>query len=381
MECGDERLSWRELDSRANALAHLLRSHGVGPDSLVALCLERSLELIVSLVGILKAGGAYLPLDASYPAQRLAFMLEDAPPRLLLTSRALRSQLPVSDSLPCLLWEELSLEGLPTSAPETGVTSRNLAYVDFTSGSTGRPKGVAIEHRSVMRLLHGATYAHLGPEETFLLIAPISFDASTLEVWGPLVHGARLVVFPPQSPSDLELLTQVLERHGVTTLHLTSGLFTQAVDHKLDSLRGLRQLLTGGDVVSAPHVRRALQQLGIPVTACYGPTESTLFTSCFRMTHPEQPGDSVPSAPPSPTPRCTCSTRTCGPCPWVCPGSSTSAATASHGATSPARSSPPSASSPTPSPPSPVSGSTAPATWPAGVRMACSSSSAASTTR
>ncbi|WP_043410472.1 non-ribosomal peptide synthetase, partial [Archangium violaceum] len=245
-------------------------------------------------LGILKAGGAYLPLDASYPAQRLAFMLEDAPPRLLLTSQALRSQLPVSEALPCLLWDELSLEGLPTSAPDSGVTSRNLAYVDFTSGSTGRPKGVAIEHRSVLRLLHGASYAHLSPEETFLLLAPISFDASTLEVWGPLVHGARLVVFPPQSPSDLDLLTQVLERHAVTTLHLTSGLFTQAVDHKLDSLRGLRQLLTGGDVVSAPHVRRVLEQLSIPVTACYGPTESTLFTSCFRMTRPEQPGDSVP---------------------------------------------------------------------------------------
>ncbi|REG14281.1 non-ribosomal peptide synthase protein (TIGR01720 family)/amino acid adenylation domain-containing protein/natural product biosynthesis luciferase-like monooxygenase protein, partial [Archangium gephyra] len=294
VEFGEQRLTYRELDSRSNQLAHLLRSHGVGPDSLVALFLERSVELIVSLVGILKAGGAYLPLDASYPAQRLAFMLEDAPPRLLLTSQALRSQLPVSDSLPCLLWEELSFEGLPTSTPDSGVTSRNLAYVDFTSGSTGRPKGVAIEHRSVLRLLHGATYAHLGPEETFLLLAPISFDASTLEVWGPLVYGARLVVFPPQSPSDLELLTQVLERHGVTTLHLTSGLFTQAVDHKLDSLRGLRQLLTGGDVVSAPHVRRVLEQLRIPVTACYGPTESTLFTSCFRMTHPEQPGDSVP---------------------------------------------------------------------------------------
>ncbi|HEX5754503.1 MAG TPA: condensation domain-containing protein, partial [Archangium sp.] len=149
VEFGDERLTYRELDARSNQLAHLLRSHGVGPDSLVALCLERSVELIVSLLGILKAGGAYLPLDASYPAQRLAFMLEDAPPRLLLTSRALRSQFPVSDALQCLLWEELSLEALPTSAPETGVTSRHLAYVDFTSGSTGRPKGVAIEHRSV----------------------------------------------------------------------------------------------------------------------------------------------------------------------------------------------------------------------------------------
>ncbi|WP_375772564.1 non-ribosomal peptide synthase/polyketide synthase [Archangium gephyra] len=294
VEFGDARLSYRELDARSNALAHLLRSHGVGPDVLVALCMERSLELIVSLLAILKAGGAYLPLDASYPAQRLSFMLEDAPPLLLLTSRALRSQLPVPSHLPALFVEELSLDGLPTSAPASAVSSRNLAYVDFTSGTTGRPKGVAIEHRSVLRLFHGIHYAHLGPEQTFLLLAPISFDASTLELWGPLLFGGRLVVFPPQSPSDLELLSQVLTRHRVTTLHLTAGLFSQVVEHKPECLRGLHQLLTGGDVVSAPHVRRVLESLGLPVTACYGPTESTLFTSCFRMSRPQQVGSSVP---------------------------------------------------------------------------------------
>nr|WP_281404395.1 non-ribosomal peptide synthase/polyketide synthase [Pyxidicoccus fallax] len=294
VEFGDSLLTYRQLDARANQLAHHLRSLGVGPDCLVALCLERSLELIVSLLAILKAGGAYLPLDASYPAQRLAFMLEDAPARLLLTSRALLSKLPVSELLPSLCIEELSLDALPTSPPASGVSSRHLAYVDFTSGTTGRPKGVAIEHRGVMRLLHGAKYAHLGPEETFLLIAPISFDASTLEVWGPLLFGGRLVVFPPQSPSDLELLSTVLQRHRVTTLHLTAGLFSQVVEHKPEALRGVRQLLTGGDVVSAPHVRRVVEELGIPVTACYGPTESTLFTSCWRMTRPEQVGSAVP---------------------------------------------------------------------------------------
>ena len=294
VEFGGARLTYRQLDERSNALAHLLRSHGVGPDSLVALCLERSLELIVSLLAILKAGGAYLPLDSSYPSQRLALMLEEAPPRLLLTSRALLPLLPVPPHLPSLLVEEWNLDGLPTHAPSSGVSSRNLAYVNFTSGSSGRPKAVAIEHRSVQRLFHGIHYAHLGPEETFLLIAPISFDASTLELWGPLLFGGRLVVFPPQSPSDLELLSQVITRHRVTTLHLTAGLFSQVVEHKPDCLRGLHQLLTGGDVVSAPHVRRVLETLGLPVTACYGPTESTLFTSCFRMTRPEQVGSSVP---------------------------------------------------------------------------------------
>jgi natural product biosynthesis luciferase-like monooxygenase protein/amino acid adenylation domain-containing protein len=294
LEFGDERLTYARLDARSNALAHLLRSRGVGPDALVAVCLERSVELIVSLLAILKAGGAYVPLDASYPAQRLGFMLEDAPPRLLLTTRAVRSRLPVAEDVPCLYVEELRMDGPPMASPAVWVHPRHLAYVDFTSGSTGRPKGVAVEHRGVMRLLHGARYAHLGPEETFLLIAPISFDASTLEVWGPLLFGGRLVIFPAQSPSDLELLGQVLQRHGVTTLHLTAGLFSQVVDLRPELLRGVRQLLTGGDVVSAPHVRRVVEGMSIPVTACYGPTESTLFTSTHRMTEAVQVGATIP---------------------------------------------------------------------------------------
>ncbi|MFP2934576.1 amino acid adenylation domain-containing protein, partial [Pyxidicoccus sp. 3LG] len=294
LEFGEQRLTYAQLDARANQLANLLRIHDVRPDALVAVCLDRSAELIVSLLAILKAGAAYVPLDASYPSQRLAHMLEDARPHLLITSRPLRDKLPVGEEVPCLFVEELPLDMLPRTRPVSGATSRHLAYVDFTSGSTGRPKGVAVEHRGVMRLLHGARYAHLGPEETFLLIAPISFDASTLEVWGPLLFGGRLVVFPPQSPSDLELLSTVLQRHGVTTLHLTSGLFSQVVDLKPEALRGVRQLLTGGDVVSAPHVRKVVETLRIPVTACYGPTESTLFTSTYRMTEAAQVGTSVP---------------------------------------------------------------------------------------
>ncbi|MFP2895289.1 amino acid adenylation domain-containing protein, partial [Corallococcus sp. 4LFB] len=294
VEFGEQRLTYRELDARANQLAWVLRAQGVGPDSLVALCLERSVELILSLLAILKAGGAYLPLDAAYPAQRLALMLEDAPPRLLISSRALRSRLSVPVALPSLLIEDLRLEEQPTTSPHVPLSPRNLAYVDFTSGSTGRPKGVAVEHGSVPRLFHGSAYANFGPEESFLLIAPISFDASTLEVWGPLLHGGRLVVFPPRSPGDLRLLRTVLEQHRVTTLHLTAGLFTQVVDLEPDALRGVRQLLTGGDVVSAPHVERVLRTLGLPVTACYGPTEGTLFTSCHRMTRPEDVGGAVP---------------------------------------------------------------------------------------
>ncbi|WP_164003089.1 amino acid adenylation domain-containing protein, partial [Pyxidicoccus caerfyrddinensis] len=293
VEFADAKLTYRELDARANQLAWHLRGLGVSTDSRVALAVERSLELIVSLVAILKAGGAYVPLDPAYPRERLAAMVEDSRPTVLITTRELLEKLP-AEGLSTVVMEETPLSSQPITSPPRAAQPGSLAYIDFTSGSTGRPKGVGTPHSAVLRTVFGVDYAHLGPDETFLLIAPVSFDASTLELWGPLLHGARLVVFPPHSPSDLKELESVLTKHGVTTLHLTSGLFTQVVDHNFPALRGVKQLLTGGDVVSAPHVRRVLEELRIPVTACYGPTESTLFASCFRMTSAEQLGSAVP---------------------------------------------------------------------------------------
>ncbi|RKG75429.1 amino acid adenylation domain-containing protein, partial [Corallococcus exercitus] len=304
LEFGDSRLTYSQLDARANALAWVLRSRGVGPDALVAVCLERSVELVVTLLAILKAGGAYVPLDAAYPARRLALMLEDAPPWLLVTTRVLRASLPAAEDVPCVFVEEVRLEGQPSSAPDVTLSSRNLAYVDFTSGSTGRPKGVAVEHRGVLRLLHGATWARFTPDETFLLMAPLSFDASTLELWGPLLSGGRLVVFPPQPPTDLELLGKVLRRHGVTSLYLSAGLFAQVVDVKLEVLRGLRQLIVGGDVLSPTHTRRVVEMLGLPVVNGYGPTEATVFACCLRMERPEDVRtEAIPIGPPLPNTR------------------------------------------------------------------------------
>ncbi|MCY1015594.1 non-ribosomal peptide synthase/polyketide synthase [Pyxidicoccus sp. MSG2] len=293
VESGEENLTYRQLDARANQLAWHLRGLGVATDSRVAIALDRSLELIVSLVAILKAGGAYVPLDPSYPRERLAAMVEDARPGVLITSRALLAKLP-GEGLSTVVLDEVSLAGQPTSTPPVAALPQSLAYIDFTSGSTGRPKGVGTPQAAVLRTVFGNDYAHLGPDETFLLIAPVSFDASTLELWGPLLHGARLVVFPPHSPSDLKELESVLVKHGVTTLHLTAGLFTQVVDNNFQALRNVKQLLTGGDVVSAPHVRRVLEELRIPVTACYGPTETTLFASTHRMTDVAQVGTAVP---------------------------------------------------------------------------------------
>ncbi|MCY1015586.1 non-ribosomal peptide synthetase [Pyxidicoccus sp. MSG2] len=286
------KLTYRELDARANQLAHHLRGLGVSTDSRVATCVERSLELMVTLVAVLKAGGAYVPLDSAYPRERLAAMVEDARPRVLVTTRALLRKLPLEGLTPVVL-EDAPLSTQPTTAPSPAALPDSLAYIDFTSGSTGRPKGVSIPHRGVLRTVFGVDYAHLGPDETLLQLAPISFDASTFEVWGALLHGARLVVFPPHPPSVEELGRVVRDAH-VTTLWLTAGLFTQVVESGLEALRPLKQLLTGGDVVPAPHARRVLEELGISVTNGYGPTESTVFATTFRMTDASQPGTSVP---------------------------------------------------------------------------------------
>ncbi|NBC43821.1 amino acid adenylation domain-containing protein, partial [Corallococcus exiguus] len=294
VECGEERLTYGQLDEKANQLAHLLRSKGVGAEERVGLCLERSVELVVALVGIAKSGGAYVPLEADYPQARLEQMVSEVKPRVVVTRRALAEKLPVQ-GVECVLLEEVQaqLAQQPKHAPRSGVGGRNLAYIDFTSGSTGKPKGVCTEQRGVLRTVKGTKYAQLGPEETLLLIAPVSFDASTLEVWGSLLNGARLVVYPPGPVGDVEELKRVVKGQGVTTLHLTAGLFAQVVDADVEVLRGLKQLLTGGDVVSAPHVRRVVEELKVPVTACYGPTENTLFTSCHRMTEASQVGEVV----------------------------------------------------------------------------------------
>ncbi|KFE71961.1 hybrid non-ribosomal peptide synthetase/type I polyketide synthase [Hyalangium minutum] len=292
VQFGSRQLTYRQLDLRANQLAWRLRRMGVGPDSRVAIAMERSLELVVALVGILKAGGAYVPLDTDYPRERLALMLEAAQPDALVTTKALLPKLP-AQGLRHLLLDEARLEEEPASAPDSGVTARNLAYIDFTSGSTGRPKGVCIEHRSVLRLVKNIRYAELGPGETLLLASPLSFDASTFELWGSLLTGARLAVFPPHPPADPLELTEVIARHGVTCLWLSSGLFNQVVDVAAQRLAGVRRILVGGDVLSAPHVRRMVD-LGVAVTNGYGPTECTTFAVTYSMEPHSRVEDPVP---------------------------------------------------------------------------------------
>ncbi|HVS00351.1 MAG TPA: amino acid adenylation domain-containing protein, partial [Thermoanaerobaculia bacterium] len=292
---GDEELTYADLAGRAGRLARRLRGLGVGPEVRVALWSERSPSLIAALLGILRAGGAYVPLDPTHPAERLAFQLADAGARVLLGERRTLEQLPAESLPPGLQLASLDdPEESDGDEVEPGTGAGNLAYVLYTSGSTGEPKGVAVTHRNVVRLVRGADYARFGPEQTFLQFAPVSFDASTLEIWGPLLNGGRLALFPGQRAS-LEDLAGAVARQGVTSLWLTAGLFHQMVDHQLDGLRSLTQLLAGGDVVSPAHARRALEVLpGLTLINGYGPTEGTTFTCCHAMTVPAAIGDTVP---------------------------------------------------------------------------------------
>jgi amino acid adenylation domain-containing protein len=298
-------LTYAELEGRAARLARRLAAAGVGPEVRVALLAQRSPALIVGLLGILKAGGAYVPLDPSYPAERLAWMLADSASRVLLGQRELLAELPEGSELSApgrpgdrIERIELAADLSDLSAVDgpdlTGPLPGGLAYVMYTSGSTGRPKGVGVTHRNIVRLVRWSGFADLGPDQVFLQLAPISFDASTLEIWAPLLNGGRVAIFPPRRPS-LEELGEAICRFGVTSLWLTAGLFHQMVESNLEALRPLRQLLAGGDVLSPARVRRALAGLpDVTLINGYGPTEGTTFTCCFPMTDPDAAGASVP---------------------------------------------------------------------------------------
>ncbi|WNG33627.1 amino acid adenylation domain-containing protein [Archangium violaceum] len=295
LEWADRSLTYGELDRRSNQLAHHLRRRGVTPDARVGLYVRRSFERVIGMLGILKAGGAYLPLEPGYPRERLTLMLADSDARLLLTEAALLPTLEgtTPDRL-CLDADWPAIAGEPTEALPDMARAESLAYVMYTSGSTGQPKGVCVPHRAVIRLVTAPNYAKLSAEDAFLHLAPFSFDAATLEIWGPLLNGGRLVLFPGDGTA-LERLEDTLARHRVTALWLTAGLFHNLVEQHPEALAGVRQLLAGGDVLSPTHVRRVLERHpGLRLINGYGPTENTTFTCCHPMAAPGEVEAPVP---------------------------------------------------------------------------------------
>ncbi|MFW9080921.1 non-ribosomal peptide synthase/polyketide synthase [Pseudomonas sp. P2757] len=301
---GEQMLTYAELNQQANRLAQHLIEQGVGPDSRVAICVERSLDLVVGLLAILKAGGAYVPLDPVYPPERLAYMLEDSAPVAVLVHGATRSLLGATATtlidLDRCTWRNHS----ERNPQVPGLTAANLAYVIYTSGSTGTPKGVMVEHRSVANLLHWS--AQLCPtvaDAALLQKTPFSFDASVWELFWPLTAGLRLVLASPDAHRDPAELARVIVQQRITVIQFVPALLQQFLElEDVGQCHSLTEIVCGGGELSAALVRSVRERLPqVRLHNVYGPTEATVDSSVWTL-EPNSP--LADSAPPIGKPLC-----------------------------------------------------------------------------
>jgi amino acid adenylation domain-containing protein len=278
-------LTYAELDRRSNQLAHHLQGIGVSVETLVGLYVQRSLEMVVGLLGILKAGGAYVPVDPDFPAGRIQLILEDARPAVLVTEEKLLANLEaeglVFDAV-CLDKQEAAISARPVDPPRSAVEAGNLAYVMYTSGSTGRPKGVQIEHRAVVNLLTSmARVPGLGPDDHLLALTTLAFDISVLEVFLPLLVGARLTIIAKEVAMDGLLLGRLIEEDGITVMQATPATWRLLLAAGWTGKPGLKAL-TGGEAL-APDLAQALLARCGSLWNFYGPTETTVYSTGGRI--------------------------------------------------------------------------------------------------
>ncbi len=291
VECEGERYTYRELNERANQVAHQLRRLGVGPEVRVGLCVERGMELVVGMLGALKAGGAYVPLDPDYPPKRLAFMAEDSEVEVLLTQRRLVDRVPsLAVEVVYLDREEPIFDTADTMNLQVPVDPENLAYIIYTSGSTGTPKGTLVHHSAIPGFIHENFDLHTDSleliPEVWAHYSAISWDALTLEVWTPLLRGGRVEIVPPTAEGGISLpnFADALRRGAVTHLWLTASLFNEIVDTAVEILGSLRLILVGGESLSPLHVHALMTEYpDMIVINGYGPSECTVFATCHLI--------------------------------------------------------------------------------------------------
>jgi amino acid adenylation domain-containing protein len=281
----ERRLSYGELNRRANIVAHALLALGIRPDDRVALCVERGPEMVAGLLGVLKAGAAYVPLDPAYPAERLAYMLTDSAPKAVLTQTALLDALgqPGSAAMPVLLLDALSVFDDTNPDPRAlGLTPDNLAYVIYTSGSTGLPKGVMVEHASVLNFLQSMSVTPgVSDADTLLAVTTLSFDIAGLELYLPLMAGGRIVLLDRSAASDPARLQAAIDEHGITIIQATPATWTLLLSNGWSGNSRLRALC-GGEALTVELSQRLAERVG-EVWNLYGPTETTIWSTCRQV--------------------------------------------------------------------------------------------------
>ncbi|MFJ6611195.1 amino acid adenylation domain-containing protein [Streptomyces sp. NPDC091289] len=291
VRCAGRELSYRELDERANRLAHRLVDLGVGPEAPVAVLMERSVDLVAALLAVLKAGAFYLPLHSASPLERMQWIVDETSAPVLLADTGMRQRGLPTAPVTVIVDEDAELAGLPVDDPKVDCLPEQLAYVMYTSGSTGRPKGVAVTHRDVLDLTVDSMFGVPGAHERVLMVAPYAFDPSTYELWVPLLHGGRTVV-TPEGDLSVATLARLIADEEITGLQVTAGLFRVMAEEAPTCFTGVREVITGGDVISPTAVRRVLQHCpDTVVRSTYGPTETTLFAGQA----PWRAGDAIPA--------------------------------------------------------------------------------------
>jgi amino acid adenylation domain-containing protein len=292
---GEEFLTYKELNERSNQLAHHLQQRGVISESVVGIALDRSIAMVVSMLAVLKTGACYLPLDASYPQDRLRFMVEDSGAKILLTDKA-----------GCGAFHGVLLDVIDLDAEQDAINSESadnlvhagtsdaLSYVMYTSGSVGVPKGVEVLHRGIVRLVKNTNYIQLDSSDVIAQVSKFSFDAITFEVWGALLNGGRLVILPYETILSPSRFAEALRHSKITSMFLTAALFNIVAKRKPDAFAHMRNLLVGGDVVS-PESARIVLATAPPerLVNGYGPTECTTFSCCHHIDQVPESG-SIP---------------------------------------------------------------------------------------
>jgi amino acid adenylation domain-containing protein/FkbH-like protein len=291
-----ERLSYRELNERANQLAHRLRKLGVGPEVLAGICSERSVEMVVGLLGVMKAGGAYVPLDPDYPRERLAMVLEDAAPAVLLTQERLLDALP-EHQVPviCLDRDWQTLAGEPATNPPCVTHGKDQAYAIFTSGSTGKPKGVPNVHEGIVNRLLWMQHAYrLDASDRVMQKTPYSFDVSVWEFFWPLMTGACLAVARPEGHKDPNYLVDFIVQHKITTMHFVPSMLRIFLEADgVERCTSLRRVICSGEALPLEVQQRFFQRLGAELHNLYGPTEASVDVTYWEC-HPDSAHSNVP---------------------------------------------------------------------------------------
>ncbi|GJH31342.1 amino acid adenylation domain-containing protein [Paraburkholderia hospita] len=289
--------SYAALGERSARLATALGSMGLERGDRCAIMVPRSRDTLALMLAILRLGAVYVPLDPAYPKAQLDFIVADCSPRLIIADGAALASIGGLDGVLIDLAEIVASSAAVDPAPMHATGPDDPAYIMYTSGSTGKPKGVIVPHRAILRLVHAQTFTALSPETRFLNLAPLAFDASTLEIWGPLLNGGSAAIINEVQPS-LDTIASEMARLDVTSAWFTAGLFNALADYRLEAFLPLKEVLTGGDVLSPVHIRKVMEaHPGLQIINGYGPTENTTFTCCYRIPRDSEAlanGDAIP---------------------------------------------------------------------------------------